>query len=367
MLNRYSVGRQERGDHAPLHGGRLGAARLLFPAAPEPFIDLSTGINPYPYPLAPFTPAALTRLPEPEAEEALRRLAADAYGVDEGHTMLAPGASPQQRAPGMEPRLAHVVAAPGSQILISLLPTVVGCRRAVLLSPTYSEHEAAWHEAGAVVWHVPDAESLLAAAGRDTALVLCNPNNPDGRQVSHAMLGRLARRCAETGGVLVVDEAFADLEPGHQPAARLLPVDGLVVLRSFGKSYGLAGLRLGFMLSGIDIVRRMRALLGPWAVGGPAIEAGLQALDDAAWRTRSASILATATARLDGLLVAAGLTILGGTQLFRLAGTPDAHLLFERLGGAGILVRRFEDRPDWLRFGLPADEPAWLRLQQALL
>ena len=370
MLNRYSTGRAAAVDGGPcveiLHGGRLQAARLMFPAAPEPFIDLSTGINPHPYPLAPFSPTALTRLPEPEAEQALCRLAADAYGLAAVPTTPATQPSPREQAPGADPRLGCVVAAPGSQILISLLPTVLACRRAVLLSPTYGEHAAAWRASGAGTVDVADPDDLLAEAGPGTALVLCNPNNPDGRRVPHATLARLARRCEETGGVLVVDEAFADLEPEHLPAASLLPGGGLVVLRSFGKTYGLAGLRLGFMLSDASICHRMRTLLGPWAVGGPAIEAGLQALGDTAWRIRTAATLATATARLDGLLADAGLVVLGGTLLFRLAETSDAGALFERLGRAGILVRRFQGWPGRLRFGLPADEAAWLRLQRAL-
>ncbi|WP_419729996.1 threonine-phosphate decarboxylase [Lichenicola sp.] len=349
---------------APVHGGRLQAARMMFPAAPEPFIDLSTGINPHSYPLEPFSAAALTRLPEPEAEAALLALAAHAYGA--GPTMPTGSAPPQPPGQAADPALAGVVAAPGSQILISLLPSVLGCRRAVLLSPTYSEHAASWHASGAGIRHVHDPDALLAEAGAGIALVLCNPNNPDGRRVPHDLLARLARRCGETGGMLVVDEAFADLEPGHMPAASLLPCEGLVVLRSFGKTHGLAGLRLGFMLSNPVTARRMRTLLGPWAVSGPAIEAGLQALGDPAWRTRTGAILAISTCRLDGMLVAAGLTVPGGTRLFRLADAPDARRIFEQLGRAGILVRRFDHQPGWLRFGLPGDEAAWLRLQQAL-
>lgn len=328
-----------------LHGGRLAAARRLFPAAPSPFIDLSTGINPHPYPLAPFSVAALTRLPEPESEEALRHLAASAYGA---------------------PSSDHVVAAPGSQILISLLPILLACRRVAILSPTYGEHAAAWRLAGATVVPVPDAAALLEAAGAGVALVLCNPNNPDGRRIDADTLAMLAARCAGHGGALVVDEAFADLEPDVPLAGSLLPSAGLVVLRSFGKCHGLAGLRLGFMLADLGLAGRMRTLLGPWAVSGPAIEAGLQALADDRWRSRMSHILDLASHRLDRLLTEAGLVPVGGTRLFRLAETPDAAALFERLGTAGLLVRRFDNQPHRLRFGLPADEQAWTRLRTAL-
>lgn len=328
-----------------LHGGRLGAARRRFPSAPSPFIDLSTGINPHPYPLAPFSVAALTRLPEPESEEALRHLAASAYGA---------------------PSLDNVAAAPGSQILISLLPTLLGCRRVAILSPTYGEHASAWNLAGATVVRVPTIAALLAEAGAGVALVVCNPNNPDGRRIDAVMLSIVAERCAGQGGMLVVDEAFADLEPDVPRAGSLLPCAGLVVLRSFGKCHGLAGLRLGFMLADPGLAGRMRALLGPWAVGGPAIEAGLQALADDGWRSRMSQELEQAAQRLDRLLTEVGLALVGGTRLFRLAETSDAASTSERLGQAGLLVRRFADQPRRLRFGLPPDEQAWSRLRTAL-
>ncbi len=317
----------------------------MFPHAPAPFLDLSTGINPHSYPLRPVSQAACARLPEPEDEAALRQLAAARFG-----------ASDQD----------GVVLAPGSQMLISLLPIALPCRRAVVLSPTYGEHAAAWAASGAAVTEVADARALFAEAAPGTALVLCNPNNPDGSRLTLAALAALAARCAAEGCVLVVDEAFADLEPDVPDAAALLPSPGLVVLRSFGKCHGLAGLRLGFMLSDPGSAARMRSLLGPWAVGGPAIEAGLQALADTGWRAGAAARLAGEAARLDRLLRRAGLVVVGGTRLFRLAEGRDAGLLFARLGEAGILVRRFEARPAWLRFGLPPDEAAWMRLEAAL-
>ena len=328
-----------------LHGGRLRAARALFPDAPEPFIDLSTGINPHPYTMTAPAAAAFTRLPEPEEEAELCRLAAAAYGT----------ASAGQ-----------VVAAPGSQILISLLPCVLGCRKAVVLGPTYGEHARAWAASGAVVVEVADAEGLSAQVRPGTALVLCNPNNPDGRRQGRARLAELAARCAAEGAVLVVDEAFADLEPDVPQAASLLPSPGLVVLRSFGKTYGLAGIRLGFLLADPLLAARMRTLLGPWAVGGVAIAGGRQALADQAWRDRSGLVLRAEADRLDRLLAEASLTVEGGTRLFRLATRPDAAALFRHLGRRGLLVRHFPAQPARLRFGLPPDEAAWERLHVAL-
>nr|WP_282571782.1 threonine-phosphate decarboxylase CobD [Roseomonas acroporae] len=336
------------------HGGRLGAARRRFPDAPAPFLDLSTGINPVPWPLPgpmpALPPAAFSRLPEPEALEALQRAAALAYGVAD---------------PGC------VVASPGTQILIGLLPRLLPLRAARILGPTYAEHALAWEAAGAAVTTVTEAGALDAGEA-GTAAVLCNPNNPDGRRVPAAPLLALAARLAARGGLLVVDEAFADLEPTGGPAgdgwrslAPALPAPGLVVLRSFGKTYGLAGLRLGFALAAPGLAARLRAALGPWAVSGPALALGTAALADRGWLRAAAARLAGDTARLDRLLAAAGLRPLGGTHLFRLA-EGDAAGWYERLGRAGILVRPFAARPRWLRLGLPGDAAAWDRLEAAL-
>ena len=314
----------------------MGAARRLFPGAPEPFLDLSTGINPLPYLVPPLPPEAWARLPEPEAEAALREAAARAYGAAD---------------PGL------VAAAPGTQALIGLLPRLFPARRVRVLGPTYAEHAAAWAAAGAMVEEVADPGAL---AGAELA-VLCQPNNPDGRRHDPAALLALAGQV----GRLVVDEAFADLEEEGLSLAPHLPRPGVIVLRSFGKTYGLAGLRLGFALAEPEAAAALRAALGPWAVSGPALAIGRRALDDAAWRGAAAARLASDAARLDALLTAAGLRVTGGTRLFRLA-EGDAAGWFGRLGRAGILVRRFAARPGWLRFGLPGDATGWSRLETAL-
>lgn len=327
---------------APLaHGGSLGEARALFPYAPEPWIDLSTGINPVSYPVPPLPPHAFTRLPEPEALADLEARAARAYGVADSSL---------------------VVAAPGTQLLISLLPRLFPLHAVAVLGPTYGEHAAAWAQAGAAVTETSDFDALATA----DAAVLCNPNNPDGRRIAPERLVALARRMASRGGLVIVDEAFADLEPAPLSLAPHLPLPGAIVLRSFGKTYGLAGLRLGFALADEAIAARLRSGLGPWAVSGAAIAIGAKALADEAWRAATAERLAAQAKRLDALLESAGATVVGGTSLFRLAETPRAAELFDRLGRAGLFVRRFQTHPSWLRFGLPADDAQWQRLEAAL-
>ncbi len=332
-------GRLDETAEGPIrHGGDLGEAGFLFPQAPRPWIDLSTGINPIPYPWPALEASAFTRLPAKADLAALEAAAAEAYGA------------PPER----------VVAAPGTQALIDLVPRLRPPGRVAVVGPTYAEHAAAWARAGHTVVAVGD----LAGIGEADVAVVVTPNNPDGRVVPLPDLAAAAAGLAARGGWLVVDEAFADLEPVASLCGVVPPA--CLVLRSFGKTYGLAGLRLGFAVAGEPLVGVLRRGIGPWAVSGPAIAVGRQALADAAWRREADVARGRDAARLDALLAEAGGRIVGGTKLFRTADFPDGPGLFDRLGRAGIFVRRFEAAPARLRFGLPPDVPAWDRLAAAL-
>jgi len=334
-------------DHAPAHGGAIDAARLRHPNAPEPWIDLSTGINPLPYPLPPIGAEAWARLPLASEERALRDAAAARYGAPDADC---------------------IVAAPGTQALIQLLPRLLterikgGARRSVaVLSPTYAEHAEAWRREG---HDVREVASLAEAEGCD-ALVIVNPNNPTGRLVGVEWLTEAAASFARRGGLLVVDEAFMDVAEPHASLAPALP-PSTVVLRSFGKMYGLAGVRLGFAVAEVALAERLRGALGPWAVSGPALAIGTAALSDKAWLEAARARLAADASHLDALLARARSEIVGGTSLFRLAAHGDASRLAHRLGEHGILVRRFGYNGSWLRFGIPGRAEAWQRLEAAL-
>jgi cobalamin biosynthetic protein CobC len=329
-------------DAPPLaHGGDLGAARLLFPDAPEPFVDLSTGINPHSYPIPRLEPGVFLRLPEPSAVRRLAGIAAQAYGA---------------------PSAACIVAAPGTQILLPCVAALVPPGRAAVLATTYAEHARVAHLVGHAVQQVAGIEQLRDA---DLAIVV-NPNNPDGRVVDKGELIGLADELRRRGGLLMVDEAFMDVGPDGASLGADVMRGNIVVLRSFGKFFGLAGVRLGFAITAPEIAARVNAWLGPWAVSGPAIAIGETALADLAWTKAMRTTLAADTSRLDELLAGAGLDIVGGTSLFRLVHTVKANALFHHLGGAGILVRRFIEQPTWLRFGLPGNEDAWIRLRGVL-
>jgi len=343
------------------HGGRLGAARVAYAQAPQPWIDLSTGINPRSYPAPRARGVTLNRLPDTGELARLEAVAAAAFGVADPLRVVATG--------GTEPAL-------------RLLPFVVGVvgprdgngaepggaiAAAVVAGPTYGSHADSWAKAGLPARVVADAE-LDAAIGDRTAVIAVNPNNPDGRLMSRDRLRQLHDAVASRDGVLVVDEAFAEVTPEASVAdlAGTSEAERLVVLRSFGKFYGLAGLRLGFVIGSPSVAARVRALIGDWPVSVDALAAGLAAYADRAWADRMRKQLAATSRRLDGVLTRSGFEVVGGTSLYRLVRAADAPARFERLAAAGILTRPFQHDATLLRFGLPASPEAWRRLGEAL-
>ena len=322
------------------HGGRLDAARRLYPDAPLPWIDLSTGVNPRAYPLPQLADEVFTRLPDDDAFAALERAARKAYGAPAGVEIIAGG---------------------GVQAFIQMLPRVFSAKRVAILGFTYAEHAVCWAASGAQVGSV---ETLDALANADVGVIV-NPNNPDGRVVEPDDILSATAQMFQRARLLIVDESFMDFTPEFSVAA-FAHDKSLVVLRSFGKAYGLPGLRLGFALCSRARAAKLRAALGPWAVSGPALAIGARALADQAWRENAAQASARDAARLDALLTRASFQVVGGTTLFRLAAHPQASRWFAHLAARGVLTRAFAERPDWLRFGLPGNDAAWARLAGAL-
>jgi cobalamin biosynthetic protein CobC len=315
------------------HGGHLDAARRTWPAAPEPWLDLSTGLNPQPYDAPRASDAQRARLPLTTDLHALRDAAAAAFDVD-------------------DPTRVFTVA--GAETALRALP-LLGLGTSVALDPLlYASHEAAWRAAGAQIV-APDEEADIR--------ILINPANPTGAITNVATIRDIADRQAARGGWLVIDESFADADP--EVSVALWPHPRLIVLRSFGKFFGLAGLRLGFVVTDPSLRERIHALCGDWPVSADAIVAGTQAYRDQVWIQQTRQRLADDALRLDGLLRQAGFDIVGGTNLFRLTRSPDAALRFEQLAEQGILTRPFPQRPDWIRFGLPPAD-SWGRLATSL-
>lgn len=319
------------------HGGARRAAAARYGIPLGDWLDLSTGINPQGWPV-PTVPAEVWRR-LPEDEDGLESAAAAYYGTES----LLPTA--------------------GTQAAIQALPLLREPGRVGVLSPSYAEHAHAWRRAGHRLELLP-AENVDAAVDRLDALVLVHPNNPTGVRFPLESLLDWRSRLAARGGWLVVDEAFVDVNPAESLAIRAgLP--GLIVLRSLGKFFGLAGARVGFVLAEPGLLERLRELLGPWTVSGPSRWVATQALCDRDWQAEARGRLDRAGNRLADLLGRQGLPAAGGTCLFQWAPLPEAAFWQDALARRGILVRRFTD-PAGLRFGLPDGEPAWRRLELAL-
>ena len=281
----------------------------------------------------------MTGLYEPASVARLEALAAERYGA---------------------PSAGHVAAAPGTPILLPMVAALVAPGPARVLGPTYAEHL----RAAGLVGHEGQEVARPAELRGARLAVVVNPNNPDGRLLPRAALLEIAAEAAAGGGLVVVDEAFAEVAAEDTSLTGETDRAGLIVLRSFGKFHGLAGIRLGFAIAEPSVAARLRAHLGPWAVSGPAVSIGLAALADRGWAARMRARLEADASRLDELLRSNGLCPRGGTALFRLVEGSDD--LFGKLGRRGILVRRFPERPGLFRFGLPRDECAWARLAAAL-
>ncbi|QDX81749.1 threonine-phosphate decarboxylase [Denitratisoma sp. DHT3] len=319
------------------HGGRLRAAARQYGIALSDWLDLSTGINPLGWPVPSMPAECWQRLPEPD--DGLAEAACRCYEAD------------------------SVLPVAGSQAAIQALPALRPPGRVGMARPAYAEHAQAWRRAGHAVVPWSAGDSLDSLDGLDV-LLLVHPNNPTGTRYDVARLLQWRQRLAARGGWLVVDEAFMDATPAAS-LARYCALPGLIVLRSLGKFFGLAGARVGFVLAQDALVRRLDAALGPWTVAGPSRWLARHALADTAWQAQARIRLAAASARLAALLARHGLAPRGGTALFQWVRTPQASVIQQALAMRGILIRRFAE-PASLRFGLPAGEAAWARLDAGL-
>lgn len=305
----------------PDHGGGIDAACARWGGARGDWLDLSTGINPRPYPIPPLPADAWTALPDHAAHAALEQAARRFWAI---------------------PDSAAVMAAPGASALIARIPALLPPAQVAIPGPTYNEHARAFRACG---WTVTDSAT--------EASVIVHPNNPDGRL-----------HPAPDTPFRVIDESFCDVMPDatHMGEATR---PGTLILKSFGKFWGLAGARLGFAIGDPDLIARLHPMLGPWAVSGPALTIATDALSNPAWADATRARLATDAARLDAMMLTSGIAPLGGTPLFRLYDTPDAAAWQDRLARHRILARIFPYSQRWLRLGLP-DGAGWARLQDAL-
>ena len=324
----------------PIHGGDISSANDRFGVPKGGWLDLSTGINPFTYPNVTQRAEAVRRLPTSSDAAAFEAAARTYYRVPAG---------------------AALVAVPGTQAALQILPLLRPKCAVAILGPTYSEHGKTWRMTGHNVQEVSSFEAL----GDGDVSVLVNPNNPDGTRYDPRIIVELAEQIGARKGMLIVDEAFVDTEEGLS-AVPQAGRDGLIILRSMGKFFGLAGLRLGCVICARAVAQKIKDRLGPWSVGGGVLEIGTRALSDVAWIEENRLRLSQSGDELKTLLADTGLRVIGGTDLFKLVETARARELYEALGYQGILVRAFAERPNWLRFGLPGQAENVLRLKSVL-
>ena len=319
------------------HGGRLLRAARQYGIPAAEWLDLSTGVSPFAWPVPPIPASAWHRLPEDD--DGLIDVARGYYGAP------------------------HLLPVAGTQAAIQALPQLRPRSRVGVIAPGYAEHAHAWRREGHAVDTLP-ADALRTSLDRFDVVVLIHPNNPGGDRFDPEDLLDMHAVLASRGGWLVVDEAFIDVDPARSLCAHA-DRDGLIVLRSVGKFFGLAGARAGFVCAAPTLLDAMREHLGPWALGGPTRHVLRTALADADWQARAREWLCAAGERLRATLVAHGVVPTGGCAFFQWWRHPDAHALHEALATRGILTRRF-DEPVSLRFGLPSDDQSFARLDAAL-
>jgi cobalamin biosynthesis protein CobC len=319
------------------HGGNLRGAAARFARPVEEWIDLSTGINPHPYPVPLLAVNAWHRLPE--ESPALVAAAEAYYGA---------------------PRMLPVA---GTQAAIQALPRLREHSRVIVSAPSYAEHAYCWRQAGHAVREVP-YDRLEQNLEEGDVVVVCNPNNPTGAVVAPEVLLAWADRLAARGGWLVVDEAFGDVTPDAS-VARWTNRPGLIVFRSIGKFFGLAGLRLGFVAAEPELLSTLAEFIGPWSVSGPAQDIGYAALNDRDWQGATSAALMHSGERMHGLLADYGIRATG-SALFQWWAEPQPEAFHLHMARHGIWVRLFAEKARGIRLGLPGDEAGWQRLQHGL-
>ncbi|EBA13542.1 threonine-phosphate decarboxylase [Roseobacter sp. CCS2] len=304
------------------HGGGLDAAIAQYGGTRADWLDLSTGINPVPYPMPALPPDAWTALPDEAAFARLYALARRFWTI---------------------PDEAAIIGATGASAIIAALPRVIPQGDVCIPGPTYNEHGAAFAASG---WNLGQDPSH--------ALVAVHPNNPDGHRWQIKDFDAT---------YTIIDESFCDVTP-DQSLVHLAARPGTIILKSFGKFWGLAGLRLGFAIGDPKIIARLTDILGPWQISGPALSIGAEALSDPAWADDTRARLDADSARLDAMMTQNGAQLIGGTTLFRLYNVNDAQNAQDRLAQHHVWSRTFPYAQDWLRLGLPAPD-RWAQLEAA--
>ncbi len=324
------------------HGGNLLAAAAEENIPIDEWLDLSTGISPTSYPIPAIPDRAWHRLPEDE--DNLLDAAHHYYGTS---NLIATAGS--QAALQVIPRLRHAISGPS---------------RVAFLKPSYNEHAHAWATNGHSTTEFTSTAELLDAACAHDVIVLCNPNNPTGHLWNKEELLSVHRTVSSNGGWLIVDEAFIDSQPGASIISHT-GAGGLIVLRSMGKFFGLAGMRMGFVAAWTAFLQEIQEALGPWTIAGPSRFVATTALMDTEWHATQCHQLRTLSDRLKYALNVSGYEPAGSTDYFHWITPSHATDLHRQWRQQGILTRLFED-PTGIRIGLATTEDEYRILEEVL-
>lgn len=308
------------------HGGGIDAAISIFGGARSDWIDLSTGINPVSYPFSDIPTPVWHDLPDSKAMQGLFAAA---------------------RAFWDAPKETEIVAASGVSQIIAAIPLLSAAGKVSIMKPTYNEHEAAFK---AQNWTV---------SGSGSAAVFVHPNNPDGRLFTPEDLP------LDTADLIIIDESFCDTCP-DQSLIAMANQENVIVLKGLGKFWGLGGLRLGFAIGMPNLIEKLKDLLGPWPVSGPAIQIGTEALSDRDWAESMLRSLDENTVKLDHLMTDTNASVIGGTSLYRLYSVKSAKDFQSHLAKHHIWSRVFPYSQTWVRLGLPSHPHDWARLEKVL-
>lgn len=305
------------------HGGQLIKASQKYGIPLEDWLDLSTGINPVSYPVKNIPASVLNQLPENDD-----RLihAAKAYYKTQ-----------------------NVLTVSGSQWAIEQLPFLFPISRVGVINPSYYEHALQWQKAGHQIIEIIEGEVDNCLSDIDI-LIIINPNNPTGKFFSKKQLLSWHDSLQKKGGTLIIDEAFMDITPNKSLVSDNM-LESLIILRSIGKFFGLAGIRIGFVIAEPKFLLRLKKCQGLWAISNTSAWIAEQALRDLVWQKKMRLQLPVMRKKTVKWLESIGLRVSCATDLFIYVQTEEAEKIYLSLAKLGVLVRYFEE-DNSLRFGL---------------
>ena len=326
------------------HGGDVASAARKYQRPIEQWLDMSTGISPWAYPVPGLSVDVWRNLPPPT--DNLLSAASEYYQVDQS----------------------AIIPTPGSQVSIRLLPQLLKASTVAMPVLGYQEHARSWSMAGHDLCYYRDTHELLelVKTKKVTHAVIINPNNPTGECIDRAIIDTVL---AQLQGTLIVDEAFIDTAVPNKQLVSTVGIESrkLITLRSVGKFFGLAGLRIGFAVGSHPLLKQLHSLLDPWSISHASMVVTEQALRDTSWQAHQRQRLQTASDQFGLLLLqlAQCLTSDIGEVKHRIEHTLLFHTIFadkqalidfhHRLAELGVWTRLFNegDGEGWLRFSLP--------------